>query len=193
MFYPSLSIAEAKLLPDWERYRQVAKRCNLGILYGIGAGGLKTQIAKFTGYDYTVDQCREWISDYKNAFPGFARALWQFSQMATESGFVRLCTGKVRKFADYEPVHKAFNQRVQGDVSEAMRIFMVRFNRDYPEMLLLQIHDSTVARIPLARVAEVTAAMPALMVTTFNRLFAPVPFKADVKPFGATAYDKEAL
>lgn len=191
MFFPSLSVADAKLLPDWERYRQVAKRCNLGILYGIGAGGLRTQILKFTGYDYSTDQCREWISDWKNAFPGFAQALWTFSQLATESGFVRLCTGKVRKFADYEPVHKAFNQRVQGDVSEAMRIAMVRFDRDYPDMLLLQIHDSLVARIPLARVTEVTSAMPELMVSTFNRLFRPVPFKADCKPFGMTAYNRE--
>lgn len=192
MFYPSMSLSEALLTKDWERYRQVAKRCNLGILYGIGAKELRTQIAKFSGYEYSVDQTREFISDYKEAFPGFARALWTFSNLATESGFVRLCTGKVRKFADYEPVHKAFNQRVQGDVSEAMRIAMVKFERDFPGMLLLQIHDSLVSRIPVPQVAQVTSAMPGIIVSTFSRLFAPVPFKADVKPFGATALRKVA-
>jgi DNA polymerase I-like protein with 3'-5' exonuclease and polymerase domains len=191
MFFPDKSVADAKLMAEWERYRQVAKRCNLGILYGIGAGGLRTQILKFTGYDYSVDQCREWISDYKNAFPAFARALWTFSQMATESGFVRLCTGKVRKFADYEPVHKAFNQRVQGDVSEGMRITMVRFDREYPGLLLLQIHDSLVCRIPVTDVEGVVPAMSSAIVSTFSNLFSPVPFKADVKRFGSSAYFEE--
>lgn len=186
MFYPHLPVADARLDADWERLRQVAKRCNLGILYGIGARGLKIQIAKFTGNDYPVDQCREWISDYKSAFPGFARALYRFADQAATSRYVRLCTGKVRKFADYEPVHKAFNQRVQGDVSEAMRIAMVRFDREYPDLLYLQIHDSLVARVPLDRVKEVTEAMPEIIVSTFSRLFFPVPFKAEVKRFGAT-------
>ncbi|HUN38445.1 MAG TPA: DNA polymerase [Trebonia sp.] len=188
MFYPSTALADALLDPDWERYRGVAKRCNLGILYGIGAKELKAQIAKFTGYEYTVDQTREFISDYKNAFPGFARALYQYSDMATENGFVRLCTGKVRKFADYEPVHKAFNQRVQGDVSEAMRIAMVKHDRECPGMLVLQIHDSLVDRIPVTDVERVSALMQDTIVSTFSRLFSGVPFKADTKPFGHTSY-----
>jgi DNA polymerase I-like protein with 3'-5' exonuclease and polymerase domains len=192
MFYPSTLLADAILDKDWERYRQVAKRCNLGILYGIGAKELRVQILKFSGYEYSVDQCREFISDYKNAFPGFARALYQYADMATENGFVRLCTGKVRKFADYEPVHKAFNQRVQGDVSEAMRIAMVKHDRDYPGMLVLQIHDSLVDRIPVTDVERVSTAQREVIVSTFSRLFPGVPFKADTKPFGHTYYEKAA-
>lgn len=187
MFYPSRSLAEAKQDREWDRYRQVAKRCNLGILYGIGSGGLRTQIAKFTGYEYSLDECRTFIADWKNAFPGFARALYEYSQMATENGYVRLITGKVRKFSDYEPVHKAFNQRVQGDVSEAMRIAMVKFDRDFPGVLLLQIHDSLVGQIPRARLDEVRTGMVAAITDTFGRLFSPVPFTADCKPFGRTA------
>jgi hypothetical protein len=188
MFYDGeTDIAALKSDPAWEEYRQVAKRCNLGILYGIGAGGLRTQILKFTGREVSQDQTRGWIDDWKGVFPRFKQALYDYADMATTQGFVRLTTGRVRRFSDYEPVHKAFNQRVQGDVAEAMKEAMNTFDRAYPGLLMLQIHDSLVARIPIEDVEQVTAAMRAILVRTFERMFRPVPFKADVKPFGATA------
>ena len=190
MFYPHLKLAEAKTLEAWEQRRQVAKRCNLGILYGIGAKELSKQIAKFTGIEYPVSQCAIWIADWKKAFPAFGQALWNYSQMATEQGYVRLSTGRVRKFSEWEPAHKAFNQRIQAEVAEAAKAAMLWFDRDYPDMLLLQIHDSIVAEIPQQRVAEVTQAMQSILVQTFGRMFPSLPFKADVKPFGRTAYDQ---
>lgn len=177
----------------WEQRRQVAKRCNLGILYGIGAKGLRIQIAKFTGIEYSVAQCAEWIADWKRALPGFGEALYEYSQMAQTQGFVRLSTGRVRKFSEWEPVHKAFNQRIQGEVAEAAKAAMIWFDRDYPDMILLQIHDSMVARIPKLRVEEVTKAMQDIMVATFSRMYAPIPFLADCKPFGRLAYASKQI
>jgi len=191
MFFRDIPLAEAKKREAWEQRRQVAKRCNLGILYGIGAKGLSVQIAKFTGIEYPVAQCAEWIADWKRSFPGFSEALYHYADLASTQGYVRLSTGRVRRFSDWEPVHKAFNQRIQGEVAEAAKSSMIAFDRDYPGMLLLQIHDSMVAEIPSARVAEVTQAMQDIMVRTFGRMFPQVPFKADVKLFGRLAY-KEA-
>jgi DNA polymerase I-like protein with 3'-5' exonuclease and polymerase domains len=189
MFFQGRKLAEVKDRDDdWEQRRQVAKRCNLGILYGIGAKGLQTQIAKFTGIEYSVPQCSEWIADWKRAFPAFSQALYQYSQLAQTQGFVRLSTGRIRKFSEYEPVHKAFNQRIQSEVAEAAKRVMLRFDERYPDMILLQIHDSIVARIPKGQVAEVTQAMRDIMVEVFSQMYAPVPFKADCKPFGRLAY-----
>ena len=194
MFYPDCQTkaeAIAKRGPEaWEKNRQVAKRCNLGILYGIGAKGLQIQIAKFTGIEYSVPQCAEWITDWKQALPGFGQALYEYSQLAQSQGFVRLSTGRVRKFSEYEPVHKAFNQRIQGEVAEAAKKAMLRFDREYPGMLLLQVHDSIVAQFPSARKDEITGAMQRIMVETFSQMYSPIPFKADCKPFGRWAYAK---
>ena len=173
---------------EWDRNRQVAKRCNLGILYGIGARGLQVQIAKFTGIEYSVPQCSEWIADWKRALPGFGNALYEYSQMAQSQGYVRLSTGRVRKFSEWEPVHKAFNQRIQGEVAEAAKRAMLRFDREYSDMLLLQVHDSIVAEIHRDRVTEVTQAMQRIMVETFSQMYRPIPFLADCKPFGRWAY-----
>lgn len=188
MFFPALRISEAKKLPEWVRYRQVAKRCNLGILYGIGAKGLQIQIAKFTGIEYSVAQCAEWITDWKGAFPGFARALYDYADLASGQGYVRLVTGRVRKFSEWEPTHKAFNQCIQGNVAEGAKLAMIRFDTSYPDMLLLQIHDSLVAEIPSEQTGQVVPFMQQCLVATFQQLFPPVPFVADAKPFGRLAY-----
>lgn len=175
---------------EWDYKRGVvAKRCNLGILYGIGAGGLVTQILQFTGEVVTQHQTRAWIDTWKDAFPSFTDALYEYADLATTSGMLRLSTGRVRKFSEYEPVHKAFNQRIQGEVAEAMKRAMNIFHAQFPGMLLLQIHDSLVAEIPTDRVDEVTKSMQDILVSTFERMYAPVPFKADVKPFGRTYYE----
>jgi DNA polymerase I-like protein with 3'-5' exonuclease and polymerase domains len=192
MFFRTMTLAEARKRDTWEQRRQVSKRCNLGILYGIGARGLSVQIAKFTGIEYPVAQCAEWITDWKRAFPAFSAALYHYANLASEQGYVRLTTGRVRRFSDWEPVHKAFNQRIQGEVAEAAKASMIAFDRDYPGMLLLQIHDSMVAEIPAARVSEVTQAMQDTMVRAFGRMFPQVPFRADVKPFGRLAYKEKA-
>lgn len=195
MFYkPGTTLQEAMQDEKWAFNRGVpAKRSNLGILYGGGVGAIKAAILKFAGLDVPDDQVREWIRQWRAAFPPFVHALDNYNDLAARQGWVRLVDGSRRYFSEWEPTHKAFNQRIQGDVAIAVEIAMVEFDRLYPGMLLLQIHDSLVAEIPLDRVEEVTAAMRKILVETFERLFRPVPFEADVKPFGRTYYEmKEA-
>jgi hypothetical protein len=195
MFYKSqgYTLEEAMARPDWDFNRGVvAKRCNLGILYGGGVGAIHAAILKFAGIDEDKDQVREWITTWRQAFPPFVLALDEYADMASKQGWVRLVDGSRRYFSEWEPVHKAFNQRVQGDVAIAVETAMIEFDRLYPGMLLLQIHDSLVARIPRDSVPEVTAAMTDILVRVFERMFSPVPFKADVKPFGRLAYQLEA-
>jgi len=189
MFYADQELAAAKQLTTWGRHRDVSKRCNLGILYGSGVKTLRATIAKFTGIDYPDDLVRGWISDWRGAFPQFAQALDGYAELASTQGYVRLITGRTRPFSDWEPVHKAFNQVIQGSVAEVMKLAMIEFDQTYPGMLLLQIHDSLVAEIPKDQVAEVTGGMQDILRRNFDRYFAPVPFKTDVKPFGRGAYD----
>jgi DNA polymerase-1 len=195
MFYPKgTSLQEAMKDPQWTFYRGVpAKRSNLGILYGGGVGAIKASTLKFTGIEYPDDTVREWIREWRAAFPPFVRALDDYNDLASRQGWVRLVDGSKRYFSEWEPTHKAFNQRVQGDVAIAIEIAMIEFDRQFPGMLLLQVHDSLVAEIPLDRVEEVTTAMQRILVETFERLFRPVPFEADVKPFGRTAYEQKEV
>lgn len=186
--------------PKWDEFRQVAKRCNLGILYGAGVKVLQEQIAKFTGITYPLSKVRGFREQWLEAFPEFADAIEHSQKRAESLGFVRLYNGRVRWFSEYEPSHKAFNQLVQGSLAEAMKDVMCEVEDTYPDSLLLQIHDSLVMQIPDDKVAEWTQSVPDLISARFAESFTrqwgsrdgrrvTVPFKSDAKRFGR--YTKE--
>lgn len=189
MFYSDLRLAEAKLSNGWGRHRDVAKRCNLGILYGAGAGAIRTAILKFTSMSYSMDQVREWIYDWRQAFPPFVNALEAEQDLAIRQGYTRLVDGSMRYFSDWEPVHKAFNQKIQGNVAVAMEFAMLEFDARWPGLLILQIHDSLVIEAPKDVAQQAAADLAEILVHTFERLFSPVPFKVDTKRFGADLYE----
>lgn len=177
--------------PDWERYRQIAKRCNLGILYGAGAKVIREQLMKFAGMDVSLNQVRGWINDWKAAFEPFTAALQRAQEQAERWGFVRLHNGRERWFSDYEPSHKAMNQVVQGSLAEIMKSAMIKVDRLYPGELLLQIHDSIVCEIPIDRVEDRKTQITDLMRVEFERaVWKPwepggepvlVPYETDAK------------
>lgn len=185
--------------PKWDDLRQVAKRCNLGILYGAGVQVIREQIAKFTGITYPVNKVREFRDRWLEAFPEFGDALEKAQARAEAQGFVRLYNGRIRWFSEYEPSHKAFNQYVQGSLAETMKDVMCEVEDTYPDSLLLQIHDSLILQIPDAKVPEWTKSVPDLISRRFEEAFASpwhtnrpsvvVPFKSDAKRFGR--YTKE--
>lgn len=206
--FDTLEAASAKNgHPKWDEYRQVAKRCNLGILYGAGAGTVKEQIAKFTGIEYPLGQVRQWVNDWRDAFPPFVRFLEATARKATQDGWVRLINGRIRWFSDYEPTHKAANQVIQGSQAEVIKDCLVQVDREFPNTVILCIHDSILGEYPeqgavstTGRTYDSAEAMAdrvqEIMVEQFERAFArpwkshggqlvTVPFKADKKRWAA--------
>lgn len=180
--------------PDWDEFRQVAKRCNLGILYGAGSKTIQEQIKKFTGIVYPLGRVRKWIDDWNGAFPQMGHRLEVLEQLAVRMGFVKLVNGRQRWFSAYEPAHKAFNQEIQGSLAEVMKDAMILVENALPNALLLQIHDSLVTRLCPRRREEQQRTVQRLLIRTFEQAFAStwkdtdervvVPFMSDAKPFG---------
>lgn len=178
----------------WEFFRQVAKRCNLGILYGAGVMAIMEQITKFTGYAPTRSEVGGWINNWRDAFPQFADALRESAKVAESVGYVRLYNGRERWFSDYEPSHKAFNQKVQGSLAEVMKDLMPEVDRLYPDELLLQVHDSIILETPIeqaeARAKQICDLMARRFEEAFEDQWEPggpvvrVPFVSDTKRFG---------
>lgn len=184
--------------PEWDLYRGIAKRCNLGILYGIGVRTLTDQLKKFAGIDPPQTQVRGWIADWKAAFPEMEQRLFMMERRVVDLGYVRLINGRQRWFTPYEPAHKGFNQEIQGSLAEVMKVVMIDAENTWPDSLLLQIHDSLVMRFGKCQLeAGVADDVCALMCKTFEDAFTAqwtkedgtkewvtVPFKSDAKPFG---------
>jgi DNA polymerase-1 len=118
--------------------RDIAKRINFGIVYGIGARGLSKQIG-------TAEQvARSALNRWHRAFPSFRRVSKLAEKTARERGYVRLWTGRVQRFDEkLSPPRKAFSRLVQGGVAEIMRHAIVKLHRklgsDAP--MLVQVHD----------------------------------------------------
>lgn len=181
--------------PRWDEFRQIAKRCNLGILYGAGVNTIQEQIKKFVGIVYPKNQVSGWIRDWNNAFPEMGQRLYQLERRAVDLGYVKLVNGRQRWFSAYEPAHKAFNQEIQGSLAETMKDIMVETENQYPGALLLQIHDSLVTRLSRCQIeAGAKEKISDIMVKGFEDAFEArwkdsgkvvrVPFKSDAKPFG---------
>lgn len=179
----------------WKEWRGVAKRCNLGILYGAGVNTVQEQIKKFTGIEYPQRQVRGWVDDWRRAFPQFVKLLDVSAKKASRDGWVRLVNGRIRWFSDYEPTHKAANQVIQGSQAEVIKRIMVIVDQKYPGMLLLCIHDSLVLEIPDELVDVIAKDVQRIMVDEFEKAFARqwvrggplvvVPFAADMKVWDA--------
>ncbi len=185
--------------PLWGQFRQVAKRCNLGILYGAGAVVIREQIMKFTGIVYPMDQVREWIAMWKAAFPEMHRELDKTAQFAVNNGWVKLLNGRQRWFTRFEPAHKALNQVIQGSLAETMKDVMIEVENAVPDSMLLQIHDSLVMRLCPERYVEQGDLVQKILTGRFERAFTldwgkrkggliTVPFTSDAKPFGRKEY-----
>lgn len=118
-------------------------------VYGVGA---KTYAKT---YHYPFEQAQIWLRAYHKRYPGFKRFYYAMDNAATAAGFIRLDTGRMRRYRMHglhvAETHKASSNWVQGTVGEVMRIAMRRIDRqirDHDVHILLTIHDSLLFEIP---------------------------------------------
>lgn len=188
--------------PKWDELRAVAKRCNLGILYSAGSRTIQAQIKLFTGREYPLNQVKQWIDQWNDAFPEMAAANRKYELQALNHGRVQLINGRWRAFQVYEPYHKSFNQVIQGSLAETMKDVMISVENAIPDALLLQIHDSLVMRLNPCKLEGQKALVQKIMKDVFEQTFTAqwgvkpnkweedrrervcVPFETDSKRFG---------
>ena len=123
--------------------RQSAKTLNFGILYGMGASALAGQL------DVSEDEARGLLEDFHKAYPGFRKAYQQAAAQARGMGFVKLWTGRIRRFPDPDFAHKAFNSLIQGGVAEIVRRAITHIDQHYDYLNpVLTVHDSILFEMP---------------------------------------------
>jgi DNA polymerase I-like protein with 3'-5' exonuclease and polymerase domains len=181
--------------PNWTELRGVAaKRSNLGILYGAGSRTIQDTIRKFTGRTYPLWQIKEWIERWHAAFPQFSETLYKYERIAVNVGWVKLVNGRQRAFRPYEPLHKAFNQMIQGSLAETMKDVMILVENAMPDRMLLQIHDSLVLRLSPCQLEQQKQVVQDILISTYEQAYTfkwgdvgervVVPFVSDYKQFG---------
>jgi DNA polymerase I len=156
--------------------RDTAKRINFGVIYGIGykklARTLRIPLAEADNY----------LDIYHSRFRNFKPFYRHMQMMAQYHGYIRLWTGRVRRYnTEYPQPHKALSNLVQGGVSEIMRHAILRLDKMVQAgmfHMLLQVHDQILFDIPRGIVNKVLPDIQHEM-TNFPK-FKEVPVKVDI-------------
>ena len=123
--------------------RDAAKRINFGVIYGIGKVSLATQLK--------IDEklAGQYLNKYHKLYPGFRQLYKKCEAMAEQRGYIRMWTGRVRRYDTHNPAHKAMSNLIQGGVAEMMRVVITTIDEQIPEVqMCLQVHDSIVFQVP---------------------------------------------
>jgi DNA polymerase I-like protein with 3'-5' exonuclease and polymerase domains len=176
--------------PEWDKLRAVAKRITFAILYGAGLDTMRAQVLQFTGIEYGRNEMRELRDDYNRSFPELIASSYQAQQRADRGlggpGYLTFrVTGRRRMFGYGERSHKAWNAVIQGTVAELMKLWMIEVNDQWPDWLLLQVHDNLVLEVPRDRTTEIDKICDIGERIFHDRLVdiggLSVPFKVDKK------------
>ena len=145
-------------------HRYASKTLGFGVLYGLTAHGLNTQMQTEGQSDWTEDRCREFIKEYFALRPEVE--VWQEAtrNFAKEHGYVKDIFGRRRWTPEVQsPINRiksagerqAVNMPVQSTAQGIIKLAMAKLWRTIPESSwLLQIHDELLWEIPIDRVAD---------------------------------------
>lgn len=132
-----------------EPMREVAKRVNFGIVYGLSAFGLSRDLS------ISLEEAQRFIDAYFLRYPGVQEYIQGQIQKAQEAGFVTTLLGRrryipqihdknqgVRQFAQ----RQAVNTPIQGTASDLIKLAMIQIHdqirlKHFRSSMILQIHD----------------------------------------------------
>lgn len=165
--------------------RRKAKEVNFGILYGIGAFGLKSRLG------ITQNHAKEIIDTYFNTFKNVKSFMDECVRFAAEKGYAQTITGRRRYLKNIKSSNRvvrqfeervAINMPIQGAAADMIKIAMINIHRElkkqkFKTKMVLQVHDELVFDSPKNEVEEVKPIIKELME---NALPINVPVIAEV-------------
>ncbi len=166
--------------------REVAKRVNFGIVYGLSAYGLSRDLG------IAVDQAQGFIDAYFLRYPRVKEYIQEQIKKAQKNGFVTTILGRrryipqinnknqaLRQFAE----RQAVNTPIQGSASDLIKLAMIEIHnqiqtKNLAAKMVLQIHDELVFDLPKQELEELAQMVKDRME---NGLKLDVPIKVQIK------------
>ena len=139
--------------------RRAAKAVNFGIIYGMGAHGLATQL------EVPLEEAQKIIEAYFELYPGIHAYVERTKRLAETQGYVSTFFGRrcaIPGINDRNPTlrnaaqRQAINAPLQGTAADIIKKAMIKISRwveeeKQPASLLLQVHDELLFEIPEGR------------------------------------------
>ncbi len=143
--------------------RSRAKAVNFGVIYGISAFGLSSDLK------ISRNEAQQYIDDYFRKHPYVKEFMARMVDECKEKGYVTTMHGRRRKISEIHASNYmtrqlgerlAMNTPVQGTAADIMKIAMIqtyhRLNAEIPEAkIILQVHDELTIDAPVAETEKV--------------------------------------
>lgn len=144
--------------------RRIAKSINFGIVYGMSAFGLSSQL------NISRKDAQNFIDRYFDHYSGVKQFMGDIVEKARAEGFVTTLMGRRRMVPEIDAKNKmrrefaermAINTPIQGTAADIIKIAMLKVDSEIakeniPARMLLQIHDELVLEVPEAYVEQTT-------------------------------------
>jgi len=161
-------VPAAELTSEQRRY---AKVINFGLIYGMSAFGLASQL----GVERSAAQ--QYMDRYFARYPGVANYMKRTREAAREKGYVETVFGRRLYMMDIKASNNqrrqaaeraAINAPMQGTAADLIKLAMVAVHawldqRGAGSALVMQVHDELVLEVPDSELELITHELPKLM------------------------------
>jgi len=168
------------------RMRNLAKRVNFGIIYGITPYGLSRDMG------IPQEEAKALIEKFFQAYPKVAEFVEKLVEEASRTGYAKTLLGRKRPLPGLKNPERrgigqdrrnAINTPIQGTAADLMKLAMLRVHRAWkdgklPAEMILQIHDELVFEVAKEDAEEAGRMIREIMENVWELR---VPLKVDVK------------
>ncbi|HEV3427147.1 MAG TPA: DNA polymerase I [Paraburkholderia sp.] len=151
--------------------RRIAKVINFGLIYGMSAFGLASNLG------ITRDAAKLYIDRYFARYPGVARYMDETRMDAKSRGYVETVFGRRLWLPEINggngprrqaAERAAINAPMQGTAADLIKLSMIAVqkwldDRKIGTKMIMQVHDELVLEVPDAELSEVRKCLPELM------------------------------
>jgi DNA polymerase-1 len=163
--------------------RQIAKAVNFGLLFGLGARGLRGYARSNYGLNLTEEQARQYRAAFFQTYPGLER--WHRRAGNSRAKECRTLGGRRRLLDDKTPYTHRLNTPVQGTEADgaklAMGLLWERRERAPGAFPVLFNHDEIVIEADADQAEAVKDWLRQAMVDAMAPLVDPVPVEVEAR------------
>jgi DNA polymerase I-like protein with 3'-5' exonuclease and polymerase domains len=161
--------------------RQAAKAVNFGLLYAMGARGLKIYAKNSYGVEMTDQQAIDFRNKYFEVYQGIAS--WQKELSNANLRETRTLIGRLRQWSERPVITELFNTPIQGTAADIMKQAMVML---YPFLentdihIIGTVHDELLLESPQEEAEKAAYLLKETMVRAGQKFLNMVPVEAEV-------------